>query len=136
ASSAWEASQVTSTAWPGRAPVAVASGMERRWQGGLGGPLLPTVGPAIAMIGRRDRKSTRLNSSHVSISYAVFCLKKKKKKCVSRVGADRSMGEDAGSLESGRFHYFPVAPGRMEFAIEVRNAIRRLRPDVVARHRA
>src|SRR6266487_3884841 len=29
--------------------------------------------------GRRDRKSTRLNSSHPSISYAVFCLKKKKK---------------------------------------------------------
>src|SRR5699024_12626206 len=27
---------------------------------------------------RQDRKSTRLNSSHVSISYAVFCLKKKK----------------------------------------------------------
>src|SRR5699024_12727182 len=30
--------------------------------------------------GTSDRKSTRLNSSHVSISYAVFCLKKKKKK--------------------------------------------------------
>src|SRR5437870_7074899 len=29
---------------------------------------------------QRDRKSTRLNSSHVAISYAVFCLKKKKKK--------------------------------------------------------
>src|SRR5438874_10524803 len=29
--------------------------------------------------GVRDRKSTRLNSSHVEISYAVFCLKKKKK---------------------------------------------------------
>src|SRR5699024_1899789 len=29
---------------------------------------------------RTDRKSTRLNSSHVSISYAVFCLKKKKNK--------------------------------------------------------
>src|SRR5690606_40994205 len=28
---------------------------------------------------RKDRKSTRLNSSHVKISYAVFCLKKKKK---------------------------------------------------------
>src|SRR5207249_11570282 len=28
---------------------------------------------------QQDRKSTRLNSSHVSISYAVFCLKKKKK---------------------------------------------------------
>src|SRR5699024_11839723 len=31
-----------------------------------------------------DRKSTRLNSSHVSISYAVFCLKKKKKKTHTR----------------------------------------------------
>src|SRR5437870_7306560 len=32
---------------------------------------------------KKDRKSTRLNSSHVAISYAVFCLKKKKKnKCV------------------------------------------------------
>src|SRR5436309_6450821 len=30
----------------------------------------------------RDRKSTRLNSSHVKISYAVFCLKKKNKSCV------------------------------------------------------
>src|SRR5207249_9155353 len=35
-------------------------------------PLVPLV--------NTDRKSTRLNSSHVSISYAVFCLKKKKKK--------------------------------------------------------
>src|SRR5699024_12751334 len=32
--------------------------------------------PSVALISR-DRKSTRLNSSHVSISYAVFCLKKK-----------------------------------------------------------
>src|SRR3989442_10669155 len=31
----------------------------------------------------RDRKSTRLNSSHVRISYAVFCLKKKKKKTIA-----------------------------------------------------
>src|SRR5437870_10991160 len=31
-----------------------------------------------------DRKSTRLNSSHVAISYAVFCLKKKTLGCVSR----------------------------------------------------
>src|SRR2546430_12023366 len=30
------------------------------------------------LIARRDRKSTRLNSSHSQISYAVFCLKKKK----------------------------------------------------------
>src|SRR5687768_17650428 len=33
---------------------------------------------------RRDRKSTRLNSSHGYISYAVFCLKKKKRKKKSR----------------------------------------------------
>src|SRR2546422_6752467 len=32
-----------------------------------------------------DRKSTRLNSSHGYISYAVFCLKKKKKNCEHRV---------------------------------------------------
>src|SRR5690606_41006846 len=35
---------------------------------------------SVASAGRRDRKSTRLNSSHVKISYAVFCLKKKRKK--------------------------------------------------------
>src|SRR2546430_3939068 len=35
---------------------------------------------ANATRGERDRKSTRLNSSHSQISYAVFCLKKKKKK--------------------------------------------------------
>src|SRR5215469_8196866 len=40
--------------------------------------------PELCTVGRRpelaiDRKSTRLNSSHVEISYAVFCLKKKKK---------------------------------------------------------
>src|SRR2546426_8540014 len=32
---------------------------------------------------RRDRKSTRLNSSHLVISYAVFCLKKKKPECMT-----------------------------------------------------
>src|SRR5690242_21586129 len=32
------------------------------------------------LLQEKDRKSTRLNSSHMSISYAVFCLKKKKKK--------------------------------------------------------
>src|SRR5688572_32818563 len=39
------------------------------------GRLAPALGPR-----REDRKSTRLNSSHSQISYAVFCLKKKKKK--------------------------------------------------------
>src|SRR2546427_9552093 len=38
----------------------------------------PTPAPQVAP-DQRDRKSTRLNSSHSQISYAVFCLKKKKK---------------------------------------------------------
>src|SRR5437773_8357178 len=37
----------------------------------------PMVGASAGICG--DRKSTRLNSSHITISYAVFCLKKKKK---------------------------------------------------------
>src|SRR2546426_9399811 len=37
------------------------------------------LGPQQRLDRRRDRKSTRLNSSHLVISYAVFCLKKKKK---------------------------------------------------------
>src|SRR5439155_10534339 len=41
-------------------------------------PVLPLLARTISE-GSRDRKSTRLNSSHVAISYAVFCLKKKKK---------------------------------------------------------
>src|SRR5437588_3608534 len=48
---------------------------------GCGGQVIPRCGqlgrlePVLAV----DRKSTRLNSSHTVISYAVFCLKKKKK---------------------------------------------------------
>src|SRR5947199_4193696 len=38
-----------------------------------------TVLVCLGYNGRGDRKSTRLNSSHLGISYAVFCLKKKKK---------------------------------------------------------
>src|SRR2546426_307053 len=44
------------------------AGEQQRQQG-------PQMGADFA--GRRDRKSTRLNSSHLVISYAVFCLKKK-----------------------------------------------------------
>src|SRR3712207_8561188 len=42
------------------------------------GPVLPL---STALL-QRDRKSTRLNSSHANISYAVFCLKKKNKKII------------------------------------------------------
>src|SRR5699024_12362457 len=44
-------------------------------RGGMAGIYNPSITQRL-----KDRKSTRLNSSHVSISYAVFCLKKKKKK--------------------------------------------------------
>src|SRR3989442_9948197 len=51
--------------WPARLP-----------PGAFCGRTLGAAPPAFRA--RRDRKSTRLNSSHVRISYAVFCLKKKK----------------------------------------------------------
>src|SRR5438445_898890 len=40
---------------------------------------VPAVQHLVVDLYRQDRKSTRLNSSHANISYAVFCLKKKKK---------------------------------------------------------
>src|SRR5688572_32291795 len=41
-------------------------------------PVHPRIGRLLLKGARLDRKSTRLNSSHSQISYAVFCLKKKK----------------------------------------------------------
>src|SRR3989449_4905564 len=56
--------------------------LRRLPRGGGGGPRLAACSrsstPRSSLVG--DRKSTRLNSSHGYISYAVFCLKKKKKK--------------------------------------------------------
>src|SRR5437588_8525157 len=57
----------------------------RRKQSGT----LPVISPRARLYApprkprARDRKSTRLNSSHTVISYAVFCLKKKKKKNIN-----------------------------------------------------
>src|SRR5256884_6045172 len=54
-----------------------------RYETTLGRVVLPVVGTVITVLGLvfivfpQDRKSTRLNSSHGYISYAVFCLKKK-----------------------------------------------------------
>src|SRR5690349_23265802 len=48
----------------------------------------------------RDRKSTRLNSSHVEISYAVFCLKKKKKEPDDSV--KDNITDSYSSIEQGR----------------------------------
>src|SRR3712207_8933423 len=54
--------------------------------GNSGGPLFDPEGQVLGVVfasaiddPNTDRKSTRLNSSHANISYAVFCLKKKKK---------------------------------------------------------
>src|SRR5256885_13126091 len=51
----------------------------RPWRLGSFGPLSHRAPQAPTMKSRADRKSTRLNSSHLVISYAVFCLKKKKR---------------------------------------------------------
>src|SRR5690625_6548708 len=47
-----------------------------------------------------DRKSTRLNSSHVAISYAVFCLKKKKKKRQQEL-QEQEQKEETKSVHDG-----------------------------------
>src|SRR5256885_8749479 len=60
-------------AWQAATVRAAASSLDR-W---LTTTVAPSRAKAVAMA---DRKSTRLNSSHLVISYAVFCLKKKKKK--------------------------------------------------------
>src|SRR2546426_8214190 len=48
--------------------------------------------------GSRDRKSTRLNSSHLVISYAVFCLKKKKTSTIVNIKAHSTGQADYASL--------------------------------------
>src|SRR5574337_1447569 len=51
----------------------------------------------------QDRKSTRLNSSHHSISYAVFCLKKKKKKkMTTKKRGKNGLEESHGRSKRGR----------------------------------
>src|SRR5438874_8775904 len=53
--------------------------LAQRWPGIAGASRLRVEGPLPCALLLQDRKSTRLNSSHVEISYAVFCLKKKNK---------------------------------------------------------
>src|SRR5690606_41202271 len=62
-------------AQPGRRPLEGGTGGRRVHGSRRAGRRLPRRRLPAAF--RRDRKSTRLNSSHVKISYAVFCLKKK-----------------------------------------------------------
>src|SRR5256885_12451920 len=51
---------------------------------------------------RRDRKSTRLNSSHLVISYAAFCLKKKEHRGAARLVHLREEATGARGLDAGR----------------------------------
>src|SRR3712207_8391411 len=60
-----------------------------RWSSLRLGPAAQDGVDAAVAVGRhlrdhRDRKSTRLNSSHANISYAVFCLKKKKNRYINQ----------------------------------------------------
>src|SRR3712207_7958497 len=52
---------------------------------GVGSTARGEAGIAIRVGSTADRKSTRLNSSHANISYAVFCLKKKKKHTMTKL---------------------------------------------------
>src|SRR3712207_8681890 len=62
--------------WNDVTSVATAIGATTSLVGTVVGSFL---GVQVGSAGKEDRKSTRLNSSHANISYAVFCLKKKKK---------------------------------------------------------
>src|SRR5690606_41657071 len=57
-----------------------------------------------------DRKSTRLNSSHVKISYAVFCLKKKKSNCDAGSAPCRRAGTAAATGSTACIHVLHVRP--------------------------
>src|SRR3989440_2348490 len=59
------------------AAVRLATGLRLALGLARGAPFFSLSGPEPSFWARRDRKSTRLNSSHDQISYAVFCLKKK-----------------------------------------------------------
>src|SRR4051812_49622161 len=65
---------------------------------------------------REDRKSTRLNSSHMSISYAVFCLKKKK----NRRAAARGRLPLPRALGVGRARAREIARGRDRPHVDLR----------------
>src|SRR5258705_859566 len=60
-------------------PYSITSSARARSDGGM---LRSRAFAVLRLMTSLDRKSTRLNSSHLGISYAVFCLKKKKKTCV------------------------------------------------------
>src|SRR5947199_5195922 len=71
----------------------------------------PQLPPSQAVLGR-DRKSTRLNSSHLGISYAVFCLKKKKTNPTEPRTAASAFGFGRGSDCPTRPPPIPAPPSQ------------------------
>src|SRR5207249_6218397 len=105
------------------------------------------VGQALA----KDRKSTRLNSSHVSISYAVFCLKKKKleldrlelcrfERLRRRPGASLAVEHlslpDQGEADVGKGRQIAAAADRTEPRHQRRDALVEHRDQSLGQHRA
>src|SRR5256885_5082011 len=81
----------------------------QRWCARRGSNAQPTAPEAVAL----DRKSTRLNSSHLVISYAVFCLKKKKTSTLTRTVVLDNLPTDycTNPLISGpRIHWYNTFP--------------------------
>src|SRR5437899_6870418 len=77
-------------------PICAAFGGRQRMARRQGGKwrVLRSNGSASGAPGPPDRKSTRLNSSHLGISYAVFCLKKKKKKKITKQKNNKTLCRD------------------------------------------
>src|SRR2546430_2993872 len=81
--------------------------------------MLARLSPITASDRKKDRKSTRLNSSHSQISYAVFCLKKKKKLCLRIAGSSKvGMFDQLESMICGG-----ACSRSLEFSRHLRNRV-------------
>src|SRR5947209_9224462 len=85
----------TSSAWSICCAVCVAITLvrSRHRDGG-------SAGGTTGLVNTPDRKSTRLNSSHANISYAVFCLKKKKKNKIKKERKRIKMRQDTHKMSN------------------------------------
>src|SRR2546422_7118789 len=81
-----------------------AGPLARRERRGCLGRFSPVAPPDRRRNFARDRKSTRLNSSHGYISYAVFCLKKKKRTVASAKA--RQLGLNRAPRVGANHHHF------------------------------
>src|SRR2546429_3312401 len=87
--------------------------------------MVPTLFNGTVLSYRKDRKSTRLNSSHGYISYAVFCLKKKNTPGPARLGRGKSLTYRS-RLSSCRSLHIRRCTLEPDLALHRDNALRRL----------